>query len=213
MIISRKKDGPMQKKENRKAFLKENNLRIEDLVLAKQVHGKDVAIVGKDNRGKVIESVDGFLTTSKDIVMGITVADCLPISLYSKKVRGLLHAGWKGLEKGIIEEAFRRIVAIGEEPGNLSADIGPGIGSCHFEIKDDVIKAFKGFEEFIKEREGKSFMNLKGVAKRKLERVGAYNVNVSQECTYCEKERYYSFRRDKKVNSMLAVNYSFNQEI
>ena len=81
----------------------------------------------------------------------------------------------------------------------LTAGIGPGIGDCHFEAKEDVLKKFKLYPEAIIKRDGKNFIDLKLIAKHQLEEVGikTENIEVSPVCTYCQAETYFSYRKDK----------------
>jgi len=208
MIISGRDDGPMGKEENIKAFLRKYGMRREDLVLAEQVHGSSVAVVEEKDRGGVIKNVDGLITKESHLSLGVTVADCLPVSFFSDKVSGILHAGWKGIRKGIIEAALEKISEMGEDRENVFFEIGPGIGACHFEIKEDVAREFDNFKDLIYRKEGKMFLDIKKVVERKIRDGGGERVRISSDCTYCISRKYFSFRRDKEVRSMLALNYS-----
>ncbi len=84
---------------------------------------------------------------------------------------------------------------------NINAFIGPGIGVCHFEVKKDVAKKFP---LFVEKRDNKIFVNLKKCVKSKLENNGVL-VKDSGICTYCDTNRYFSYRRDKQLKTMLAV--------
>jgi len=208
MIISERKDGAMGKKENVAAFLKKYSIQREKLVLAEQVHGSSIAIAQEKDGGGIIKGVDGFITKERGLFLGITVADCLPVSLFSDKVSGILHAGWKGIRKGIIEAALERIGEMEEDIKNVSFEVGPGIGVCHFEIKEDVVKEFSDFEDLIYKKEEKMFLDIKKVVERKVRNGGGERVRISDHCTYCMSKKYFSFRRDKEIRSMLALSYS-----
>ncbi len=204
IIISKKKDGAMNLSENRNVFFQKNNLDLSSAIFADLSHGKEVKIVNKEDRGNVMEDTDGLITSSREIILGVTVADCLPLFLFSRKIIGVLHAGWKGIERGIIEEAFKKVEEIGESKENLRFYVGPGIDSCHYEVKKDVLKKFEDFNSFFQEKNGKFFLPLKEIAREKIRKNGVKNIKISPICTYCDKD-YFSFRRDKKVNKMLAL--------
>ncbi len=197
----------MNGKKNKDIFLKKHGSAGNNLILGEQVHGKNIEIVGKSQRGETIRSTDGLISGRESFFIGVTVADCIPISFFSKEVSGILHVGWRGLERGIIEEALQKIVLMGERVEKVFFEIGPSIGPCHFEVGDDVVERFKGYEKFLYREKGKKFLDIKNIAGQKLKNGGVKNLMISDKCTYCNPERYYSFRRDKKLKSMLALNY------
>lgn len=194
-IMSDKKDGSMKIEDNLKSFLNRNNIEINHLIRAGLCHKKKVKKVNLKDGGKIIRETDGFLTKEIDLFISITVADCLPILFYNpiKKEIGVIHAGWKGLYSGIIE--------------NLKIDfkntffyIGPGISKCHFEVKEDFpLPYFK--------KNNKYFSDLKKIAREKIIKMGGQekNIEVSKDCTYCKKDKYSSFRREGVINAMIVI--------
>jgi copper oxidase (laccase) domain-containing protein len=76
-------------------------LAAKRLVVGEQVHGADVAIVGQET-GVPVPAVDGLITASSDVCLGIYVADCCAVYLVEpeRRVIGLLHSGRKGSELG-----------------------------------------------------------------------------------------------------------------
>ncbi len=203
IVVSEKKDGAMDVSENKLNFLKRNKIIPKSLVLAGICHGNKTVRVDENDQGKVMPGIDGLITTSEKIVLGVTVSDCLPIFFFSDKMVGVLHAGWKGIEKGIIEKTMEKIEEI-ERKKKLSFFIGPGIDDCHFEVQGDVFNKFKEFKNARYERKGKKFLSIKKIAEEKILRGGVEKVSLSSVCTYCD-ENYFSFRRDKKINKMLAL--------
>ncbi len=209
MIISKKADGCMKDKNNLTSFLRANNVDVNSLVTGSQIHGKEVVIVNDRNKENVFNRVDGFITRSKNIVLGVYVSDCLPISFHSNDICGILHVGWKSLFKGIIEESISIVESFDINCKDLNFEIGPGIEDCHFEVKDDFLKEFnnleeaKNFNKYIVKRNGKFFFNLKKIARDKVLECGVESIKVSPVCTFCN-DNFFSFRRDKKIKSMLA---------
>lgn len=189
--MSERKDGSMKKEENVKKFL--NRINIPFLTRAGLCHGKDIYNVKLKDKGKIIKNVDGLRTKEKNLFISITVADCIPVAFYDYKEEeiGLIHAGWKGIYSGIIEE-------IGSK--NKVFYIGPGISSCHFEVSKEFPLPY-----FL--REGKYYSDLKGIIKEKLLSGGALlsNIEVSEDCTYCMEKKYSSFRREGEVKPMLVI--------
>jgi len=214
VVISGRKDGTMKLSgdlikdkdtiENRKKFLKKLGIQEKATVIADLVHPvkfapqlfNRVKVVSNADREKTIKEIDGLITADRNLFLTITVADCLPIFIYEpeKEIIGLIHAGWRNLAGNILREAVEKI-----KTNNLLFGIGPGIGQCHFEVKEDVIAKFKPYlKDTLLKRNGKSFLDLKGLAKIQLLNLGIKeeNIEISPECTFCLKDKYFSFRRD-----------------
>ncbi|MGM0438889.1 MAG: peptidoglycan editing factor PgeF [Patescibacteria group bacterium] len=202
--ISKQSEGSMNKQENIAIFLTKKGIDPSDFIRAELVHGKEVKVVGEDQKGEIIKETDGLITTDKNIALGVTVADCLPIYLHSEKFIGILHAGWKSLEKEIIPEAINKIKKIGEDPKNIKAYIGPSIQVCHFEVKEDLVEKFSDYKNCFEKKDEKIFLNLQKIAKNQLNSYGVNNIKDSNKCTYCN-QKFFSYRRDKEINNMLAV--------
>ncbi len=210
MIISQKKDGPMSSERNITRFLNRKGINRDELVTGKQVHGKEIAVIRKREEVSSLNECDGIMSLSKDLVPGVFVSDCLPISFHLDGICGILHVGWKGLAKGIIEESFRKIERLGRDPKEAYFEIGPGIGACHFEVREDLLSYFKNYnkrgeeEDFVQKRGVKTFFDLKGLARKKMEDRGVRNIKVSSICTFCNKD-YFSLRREGEIINMLAL--------
>jgi polyphenol oxidase len=197
---------------NRERFLEKLNLSGKSLVSVKSVSGSNIEIVTEKHLGHFIDNTDGLITASKNVYLALTVADCLPVVFFDpqKEIIGLLHCGWKGIEKKIIEKAIKKMKdTFNSNTRGILAVIGPGIGNCHFEVKEDLLKKFVSYPEAFRKENGKIFMDLKLVAQKKLEINGLLerNISVSADCTYCQQEKYYSFRREKSepLKAMMVV--------
>lgn len=180
------------------------------------VHGKDVAAVTKDMiAGKSyieIPETDGVVTELQNVVLTTTHADCIPLYAYDpvKKVIGVAHAGWKGTASGIAQELIIKMnKSYGCEPADIVAYIGPGICKEHFEFGKDYAEEcfaskFAWMKEYIIDGSfDKVHIDLKGINKHFFELAKVGKVQVSTDCTFCD-ERYYSFRRAKDTERMLA---------
>jgi hypothetical protein len=176
------------------------------------VHGKEIKIVSAADGGKVIAGVDGLLTREKNVFLSVTVADCLPIFLYEpkKQIIGILHAGWRGLEKNIISIAADKMRnELACVPENILAGIGPAICQKHFEVGEEVAKKFKDYPEAVLDEDEKIFLDLKRVAETQLINAGVKreNIEISRECVFELPDKYFSHRRDKlkEVEAVMAV--------
>ena len=208
--ISEKKDGPMMNSsDNRLLFFKNRGLADKIIIMAGLVHGNKVAIIKDGDKNETITGYDALITDNPKYLLALTVADCLPIYFYdkNKKVIALAHAGWRGVVSKIVEEVIAQFINhYGSGAGDIEVFIGPHIKDCHFEVKSDVANRFKPADSI--ERNGKIFINLSLIVKRQLIEYGVSgnNINISQECTYCLSDGYFSFRRDhpEKLETMVA---------
>ncbi|MDP2927134.1 MAG: peptidoglycan editing factor PgeF [bacterium] len=198
---------------NRRRFFEQLGIGEENTVAADIVHGSEVKIIGSKDKNKTILRTDGLLTEERGLFLTLTVADCLPIFLYDpqKEAVGLVHAGWKGLDKGILAAAVEEFKnGFGSNPIDVLIGIGPAISACHFEVQDDVLERFREFRaEALARREGRTFLDLKKIVRLQLVKLGLKeeNIETNPECTFCLKDKYFSARRDKpeEIEAMLAV--------
>jgi len=208
--ISEKKDGPMKNQpKNRTLFFKNKKLNKKIIISAGLVHGNKVAIIDDINQNEVIFDCDALITNRDKYLLTVTVSDCLPIYFYdrNKKIIAIAHAGWRGVVSEIVKEVINKFV------GNYSSDlsdievfIGPHICDCHFEVEANVASFFAPLDSIIREK--KIYINLSQAVKNQLLKCGLSdaNLNISEECTYCADNKYFSFRRDKpeSVEAMVA---------
>jgi hypothetical protein len=217
-IMSEKEDGSLKivsdeiigrkNQENRKVFFEKLGIDGNAVVSANLVHGDRVEIVA-GAKTKIILETDALVTKKKCVLLAITVADCVPV-FFCEKDKGIVavaHAGWRGIVGNILKNTVDEISKLGGNKNEMHVALGPGINECHFEIKDDVLEMFAGYEDFINERDGKMFVNLKGIIKKQLMNLGISESNIenNEACTF-EAKNLFSFRRDKsQFNSMIAI--------
>ena len=156
------------------------------LVTAEQTHGRDVAEVESDP-GHVIPVVDGLLTGSRGLVLGIAVADCCPVWLWTEDGAALavVHAGRKGAEAGIAAVAARKLMArTGCEPEAIRAFFGPCIRPPHYEV------------------------DIPALLHAQLEAIGVKNRRDCRLDTASDLGRFYSYRMEKgRTGRMLALGW------
>jgi polyphenol oxidase len=213
-FLSEKKDGSMKLTPdnpealiNRENYLKSIGLNYANaFFIEEQKHGKTVIAATKENlKDKVF--ADALTTSEKGIILTIRVADCLPVYAYNPRAEkiALIHAGWRGLDQGILAEAIQQMGT----PEDILIGIGPCIQSCHFEVKKDVADIFSKYPEAIIMRDHSYFVDLNKVAQIQLMDLGIVpaHIELSEVCTYEQTEKFFSFRRDKPkyADAMLAV--------
>jgi YfiH family protein len=167
--------------------------------MAWQVHGADVREVTADPAsGRFLEpgaeafpKSDGLVTSEPGRPMVLLTADCLPVAIARRDGGRLavLHAGWRGLEGGIVEAGAE---AVG---GEAVAAVGPGAGPCCYEVGEDVAGPLRTRFGDDVVRDGRADLWL--CAERALRAAGVREVAVAAECTICTPDRYFSHRRDR----------------
>lgn len=181
--------------ETRQHFL--DAFSLIDVVVMNQEHGDQVHVVGK---GVKPVSGDGLIIYERKVAGIIKTADCLPIILcdVSLPLASIIHAGWRGTVKGIIRKAVGMMEKLGSRKESLTALLGPSIGPCCYEVKDDVRSLFfkNGFpEQTFHIRNNSLFLNLKFANAWMLQESGVGSVHELNTCTYCDHNLFNSFRR------------------
>jgi len=146
---------------------------------------------------------DGLITNTPGTALVIFTADCTPILLHDPVTGavGAVHAGWRGTVQNIGGKAVRAMEkAYGCRPENIRAAIGPNIAQCCFETDSDVpravLQAFgKETEPYISQKGEKYYVNLKAVNALALRRAGVSQIEISQLCTACRTDLFWSHRR------------------
>lgn len=175
-------------------------LGVKKFVVCRLAHGISVRQVHARDDQRVQWGADALVTKDKNIFCGLTVADCLPVffSDESHGVVGLAHAGWRGIVSGLIPATLKELMACGAKHENIKIEVGAGIHECHFEVKKDVLPRFSLYPRHIKTRYNRHFIDLYGVVQDQLLLGGILqeNIRLSDECTFCLPQKYFSYRRD-----------------
>ena len=179
---------------------------LESLVLTRQTHSDIVRVVTKnDARGidhRNYPECDALITNDAGCALVVFTADCTPILLWDSVTGavGAVHAGWRGTAYDI---AGKTVLAMREQfgcdPHNIRAAIGPNIGYCCFETDRDVpeaiIQAFGNeAKQFIRKEGEKYRVDLKAVNALALRRAGVTDIEISDACTMCDPDRFWSHR-------------------
>ena len=197
-------DSDLHVAENRQRLARALDLPAEPSWL-EQVHGHRILDFDRGDSG----AADGAVTSKPGVVLAIMTADCLPVLLASKNGQriAVAHAGWRGLASGVIGNAVR---ALGGEPGDLVAWLGPAIAQPAFEVGDEVRAAFVDRDPalaaaFESNPRGRWQADLFALARSALERSGVHRVHGDVTCTYTEAETYFSHRRQAPCGRMATL--------
>jgi len=177
-------------------------------IVANQTHSDHIKVItAKENQGwetleDAIEDCDALITNIPGIVLSILTADCVPILLYDKEkdVIAAIHAGWKGTESQIALKTVQKMKAVyGCDPKNIIAGIAPSIGSCCYEIGEDVAEHFFNIPESLTAVGDKYMLDLPYINKQQLLKAGLHeeHIQMSEVCTACHVTQFFSYRKEK----------------
>ena len=177
--------------ENRRKLVKCFDLPSEPRYL-NQTHSDKCLSFGSSER-----EGDALYTNKKKEVCAILTADCLPIFITDTLGQevAVIHAGWKGLLKGIIEQTLKTFSS-----RNLVAHFGPAISQDSFEVGEEVRDQYvlkdTSFKSAFKTITGKQYLDLYSAAKLVLNNFDIYKISGGVECTFKQRDEYFSYRRD-----------------
>lgn len=173
-----------------------------------QQHSRGVARIDAVNDGEPIRA-DAAVTLVPGRVCAVMTADCLPILICDTDGTRVaaVHAGWRGLASGIIDAAVAHLEPYGR---TLLAWLGPGISAAAYEVDATVRtrllaacpEAASAFEET---RPGHWNADLATVARHQLERAGVHECYGGDVCTYKDRARFFSHRRDGVCGRMASL--------
>ena len=174
------------------------------IVQMDQTHSSTVNFIYGNKQ--IYKSTDALITSNRAIALQVKVADCMPIFIFDKKSSffGAIHAGWRGLASGIIENSIELLKEKDFNLRNIKVFIGPSISKRNFEIQNDVMECFDSKFSIVKD--GKIFLSLQEVAIDKFASYGILDILNTNECTY-DNLNYHSYRRDKTDKRMKGWIY------
>jgi YfiH family protein len=136
-----------------------------------------------------VSEADGQATATRGLAALVLTADCLPVALIAPGAVAMVHAGWRGLADGVLEEGVEALRELSDD-GALEAAIGPGAGGCCYEVGAEVHAAFGRAPE-------QAHIDLKAIATERLRAAGVQQVHDVGICTMCSHpELFFSHRRD-----------------
>lgn len=196
--------------EIRKILQGMSDYQFKKIISPRQTHTNNVVVINEDNLDNELQDVDGVITKLKGIALTIATADCQSIILYDKKneVIGNIHSGWKGTLNKILSNGINLMIKeFSSNVEDIIVCIGPSIMGCCFEVDKDVVDMFNNnftdIEKFIRLGEIKDgiqkyYIDTVEINKRELINLGILeeNIYLSNVCTKCSSDTYYSYRVD-----------------
>ncbi|MGC1853761.1 MAG: peptidoglycan editing factor PgeF [Candidatus Aquirickettsiella sp.] len=191
--------------KNRQLLQKNLHLK-KPIIWLEQVHGNipisaDLPIASP--------RADAIYSKTTQTVCAVQTADCIPLLVCSstRYCVAAIHAGWKGLSNGIIENT---IDALALPPSDILAWLGPAIGPQAFIVGEEVFQSFMGKDQaaeiaFQPLENNLWHANLSQLAKQRLNKLGITSIYGGNYCTFSDKLRFFSYRRDQITGRMLSL--------
>lgn len=169
-----------------------------------QVHG--ARVVSATERAC---EADASITGQPGKVCAVLTADCLPLLLCDRQGKQVaaVHAGWRGLAAGVIENSLDGFDC---PPRDILVWLGPAIGPSAFEVGPEVRQTFlqqdkQAAQAFQVNRENHWLADIYLLAKLRLFRKGVRSVFGGSFCTYSDAQRFFSYRRDGRTGRMASL--------
>ncbi|RAS66654.1 hypothetical protein DET48_105211 [Vibrio diazotrophicus] len=188
-------DDPILVQSNRDLLQQQTEMPTAPVWL-NQTHSTVVLEVAQPTND--VLNADGVITSSPNVVCSAMTADCLPVLITNTQGTQVaaVHAGWRGLAGGIVENALTHF------SNDVMLWLGPAIGPQAFEVGEDVLQAFLDYDSkaataFVPgKQQGKWWANMATLTRLRMAKLGIDQVFDSGLCTYQDPQRFYSYRRD-----------------
>ncbi len=167
-----------------------------------QKHTAKVVVIGPSPEPLIADAV---ITKQKGHLIGVQVADCVPILLCDpeKQVVGAVHAGWRGTAEAILQKTIHTFCdKFFSNPAHILVAIGPSIRQCCYEVDGEVIRAVShatGNGAYFRTKGDKFCLDLASANLLQALTMGVPedNIWISDDCTFCNPEKFFSYRFSK----------------
>ena len=190
--------------ENRQKLIEHHSIP-HDIQWLHQTHTNLAVTLPNTNREP---NADAALTQKANTPCAVLTADCLPLLICNQQGSEVaaIHAGWRGLLNGIIDNT---LLAMQSDANDMLVWLGPAIGPCHFELGIDVEEQFTHVDPdyqqaFKPGNPGKCYGDLYQLARICLAKYNINKVHGGNLCTIEETNRCYSYRRQGEQSGRMA---------
>ena len=198
-------DSKINVKDNLSLVSEKMGINKNNLFLMNQTHSSKVVVIDESNINIQRVDADALITKIKNIAISVLTADCVPVLIYEKKnnIVACVHAGWKGAISGIIENTLNQIIKMNKN-NNIYVAIGPCIGLKNYEIDKKFYNKFIRKDRmneifFSSTKNDKFLFDLRKYINFKITKFDVNDVENIELDTYEENEKFFSFRRSRKL--------------
>ena len=188
LYISEKKDGTAR--------------AMKDFIYTSQVHGDNLYIL-EHPEDFIISKNDGIITQLTNTKIGVLLADCNGIAIMGKKRFGIIHAGRRGLQKGIIQKAIKTLHELWEDISSLQIYVWPSIRQCCYEVGEEFLTYFDA--KYFARKDERLHFDMIARIKDILSEYGIpeKNIEINTKCTSCS-DKFFSYRK-QNCNQRIVV--------
>jgi YfiH family protein len=189
-------DAPAAVAQNRARLGEELDIAPASWRWLRQVHGAHVVEADRETAPPVAPEADAAIATTAGVALTVLVADCGPVALACGDAVGVVHAGWRGLESGVVGAAVDALHRVSAGP--VRAVLGPCIHADHYEFGEEELArlgARFGDEVCATTKTGRPAFDLPAAVRVALGRAGVDELDDVDVCTACSPD-HFSHRRD-----------------
>jgi polyphenol oxidase len=185
--------------------------KLQKIVILKQVHGNEILEIKNGGSFVCAGEADGMCTNERGLTLAIQTADCAGVLLYDPANHAVaaLHAGRKGAELNILDKCVTKMQNLyGTNANTLLMYIGAHIRGCCYELPYEMAAEFEKYENAVKIRDGKHFLDIASVllSQAKASGIKDENIEINADCTSCKSQKYFSYRAENgKCGRMLTA--------
>lgn len=186
---------------NRERLCNALSLQFKNLVVPGQVHSNNVTWLSSIEETPDTKAVDGLATRLVEQPMLLHFADCVPVILVARKQRlaCIMHAGWRGTASAIVQQGVKLLVSHGADAKEMIAAVGPAIEPCCYptseEVAQQLLSTVKDSAGLVDRTSEQPRPDLKAINAMQLLEAGVDKVDVSNLCTACNPQIFYSHRQ------------------
>ena len=201
-------DDPANVTENRRRFFADIGASTDWFASSHQVHGTEILYTIEPGR---FEGYDALITDQPGLLVGVTVADCVPILIYDTEHQAVaaIHAGWRGMVGQLVTKTLEAMQQrFGTAATSCYAYVGTCIDACSFEVGPEVAEQFAPDLQQMNPKTKKNSVDLKAANARQLREFGIplAQIGVSPFSTVLHNADYFSYRAERgQTGRMLAV--------
>ena len=199
------KDVIANVKKNLQLVRKKISKKAKNIFLVQQIHSNKFVFIDEKYNKKIKPKADAIITNQRYLPIAILTADCVPILICDnkKKMIGIIHAGWKGAYKGIIDRVIKFMIKKGCKLKNFTIAVGPSISVKNYEVKEDFRKKFlkkdKKNLKYFKIKRNKLYFDLTKYVQALLLKSKIKNIDILNIDTFDVKNKFFSARRALKL--------------
>ena len=158
-------------------------------VTVHQVHGDAVVVADASTPAGL--DADAVVTGDRSIALAVRTADCAPVALAGGGLVGVVHAGWRGLVAGVVEQAVTRMRDLGAR--DVVAALGPCVhASCYQFGEAELDEVAARFGDGVRSRtaDGKPALDVPEAVRVAVAAATVRLVHDAKVCTACSRSHW-----------------------